>query len=170
MILKKSFFRRDTRIVARELLGKFLVRKAGKRERAFMITETEAYDGFTDKASHAHRGKTPRNEVMFGTAGNWYIYFVYGVHHMLNIVTDEKEYPAAVLIRSVLGIVGPGRVTKHLGIDRSLNTKPADKESGLWIENKGVVIPKARIQKTPRVGVAYAGKVWSKKPYRFIIK
>src|SRR3989344_2477039 len=109
MVLGKKFFDRPTLAVARELLGKYLVRKRGKKVEKFIITEVEAYDGFKDKASHASRGKTLRNAPMFGNAGIWYIYFTYGIHYMLNIVTGSKNYPAAILIRGVRGINGPAR-------------------------------------------------------------
>jgi DNA-3-methyladenine glycosylase len=99
--LGKAFFNRPTPRVARKLLGKFLVRRYRGRELAGMITETEAYDGFADRGSHAHRGKTVRNAPMFGPSGCWYVYFVYGVHWMLNVTTREAGYPAAVLIRGV---------------------------------------------------------------------
>ena len=135
---------------------------------AFMITEVEAYDGPEDKACHAHRGKTERNAVMFGPAGVWCVYFCYGMHWMLNIVTGSVGYPAAVLIRGVEGFSGPGILTKHLHIDKRLTNKRADRSAGLWIENRGLVIPKERILRTRRVGVAYAG-AWSRKPYRFIL-
>ncbi len=169
-ILRKSFFARPTLIVARELIGKFLVRKTGKREVAVMITETEAYDGHKDKASHASRGETARNKPMFGEAGRFYVYFVYGVHEMLNIVTGPRGYPAAVLIRGTAEAVGPGKLTKFLKIKRALNDKEAILESGLWFEDRGVKINKKDIRRTPRVGVAYAGAVWSKKRYRFVLK
>lgn len=165
-ILQKDFFEQPTLIVAENLLGKFLVRE----NRAFMITEVEAYDGFEDKASHASRGETPRNKVMFGEAGIWYVYFVYGMHHMLNIVTGVEDFPAAVLIRGVEGISGPARLTKALDVDRTMNTKKADRSSGLWIEDHGIVVSKHRIEKTPRIGVAYAGLEWAGKPWRFVLK
>ena len=95
--------------MAENLLGKYLVRKIGNKEIALKINEIEAYDGFEDKASHAHKGKTERNKVMFGEAGNWYIYLVYGMHNMLNIVTGKKDYPAAILIRGAGDISGPGQ-------------------------------------------------------------
>jgi len=163
-ILQKDFFEQPTLVVARDLVGKFLVRNGKK----FMITEVEAYDGFGDKASHASRGETLRNKVMFGEAGRWYVYLVYGMHNMLNIVTGPEKYPAAVLIRGVEGILGPARLTKALEIDRSMNTRKASPETGLWIEDRGVVIPENRIKRTPRVGVAYAGPEWSQKPWRFV--
>src|SRR3989338_4648093 len=114
--LPEKFFNRSTLRVARELLGKHLVRRIGKREVARMITEVEAYIGHKDKASHASRGRTERNAPMFGKAGYWYVYFTYGMHWMLNIVTERNGYPAAILIRGVQGISGPARITKFLKI------------------------------------------------------
>lgn len=134
-----------------------------------MITENEAYGGHHDKASHASRGRTARNQMMFGPAGFWYVYFVYGNHWMLNIVTGPKDYPAAVLIRGTDKIVGPARLTKFLHIDKKLNSQPARRLSGLWIEDRGVIIAKNKIKRAPRVGVDYAG-AWAKKPYRFMLK
>ena len=168
-VLDKSFFERDTLMVAQELLGKYLV--LGEREAsAIMITEVEAYDGPADLASHAARGKTPRNSVMFGDAGVWYIYLCYGVYQLLNIVTGPRDYPAAVLIRGVEGIPGPGRVTRHFGIDTSFNRKKAEKGSGLWLEDRGIVIDPCDIVQTPRIGVAYAGPIWANKKYRFVLR
>ncbi len=169
MILPRSFFNRPTLTVARDLLGKFIVRRFRVQETALMITEVEAYDGFGDKASHAHRGQTERNKIMFGPAGCWYVYFTYGIHWMLNIVTAEKGYPAAVLIRGTDKVVGPARLTKWLHIDKKMNGRPASHQTGLWIEERGVVVAKNKIKRAPRVGVSYAGE-WAKKPYRFIIK
>lgn len=168
-ILSKSFFEHPAATVARDLLGKFLVRKRGRRVQALMITEVEAYDGFQDKASHAHKGQTRRNEPMFGPAGRWYIYFVYGMHWMLNAVTGGRGYPAAVLIRGLEGISGPARLTKALGVDGRLNDRPVSPPAGLWIEDKGIRLSPGRIGRGPRVGVAYAGE-WAAKPLRFFIK
>jgi DNA-3-methyladenine glycosylase len=168
-VLDKVFFCRDTRVVALALLGKFLVRRIGKKEIALMITETEAYDGQRDKASHAHRGKTARNDVMFGEAGFWYVYLVYGMHQMLNIVTGKNGYPAAVLIRGAGEYDGPGKLSKALRVNGLLNKKKAEQLNGLWIEDRGVVIKKQHIQKTPRIGVAYADE-WAKKSYRFVYR
>ena len=168
-VLGTPFFERETERVARELLGKFLVRRIRDREVALMITEVEAYDGFHDKASHASRGETARNSIMFGPAGHWYVYFTYGMHWMLNIVTCERGYPAAVLIRSLEGVSGPARLTKRLAISGKLNGLPANKKSGLWIEDRGVRIPLRQIKKGPRVGVAYAGPYWAKRHWRFWI-
>jgi DNA-3-methyladenine glycosylase len=172
-IIGKEFFNRDTRIVARELLGAFLIRKINGKELAVQITETEAYDGLSDLASHASRGKTSRTQVMFGHPGNFYVYLCYGVHEMLNVVTREDGYPAAVLIRggvveSGLKLDGPGKLTKFLDIDRKLNNVSADRLNGLWFEDRGAIVSR-RIQKLPRVGVAYAGPVWSAKKWRFAL-
>ncbi len=91
------------------------------------ITEVEAYDGEQDLACHASKGKTPRTAVMYEPGGVWYVYLVYGMYHMLNIVTRSAGYPAAVLIRGTSGISGPGRLTKHLQIDRTLTGMKAKK-------------------------------------------
>ena len=169
-ILSKSFFNRPVLDVAEDLIGKFLVCSVGGKEEAFMITEVEAYDGCEDKACHASRGRTERTEVMFGPAGVFYVYLVYGMYEMLNIVTGDDGYPAAVLIRGVKGVSGPGRLTKRLKITRSFNGKRALRATGLWVEDRGEKILKKHIKRTPRIGVDYAGPIWSKKHYRFIIK
>lgn len=167
-ILKPKFLQSKNAVkIARGLVGKFLMRRYRGKTTAFLITEVEAYDGFHDKASHAHRGKTERNKIMFGPAGYWYVYFTYGMHWLLNIVTGPKNYPAAILIRGVEGINGPARLTKTLWIDKKLNGKPATKYSGLWIEDRGLNIKPSRIKNAPRIGVAYAGPVWSRKKWRF---
>lgn len=169
-VLKKDFFERDTLTVARELLGKYLVRTWRGSEYAYLITKVEAYDGFADKASHAHRGETARNVPMFGHAGAWYVYLVYGMYNMLNIVTGAHGYPAAVLIRGVREVAGPGRLTKKLHITRTLNALPASRRNGLWIEDRSFVVKDRDVKRTPRIGVAYAGPTWARKKYRFVLK
>jgi DNA-3-methyladenine glycosylase len=155
---------------ARSLLGKFLVRRHGDgREEMQMITEVEAYDGPLDLACHASKGRTARTEVMFSPAGVWYVYLCYGVHEMLNLVTGPRDYPAAVLIRGLEKVNGPGRLTKALGITRVLNGAPAVPESGLWIEDRGLTVPRRAVRVTPRIGVDYSGPVWSAKPWRFVL-
>lgn len=194
-VLNKQFFNRDVETVAKELLGMYLVRaipsesgrpsKKGGKEIVARIVETEAYVGPEDKASHAHRGRTKRNEPMFGEAGHWYVYLCYGIHNMLNIVTGPKDHPAAVLIRGIEidgeRINGPGRVTKALSINRKVyNEKVASKETGLWIasfrrsigrgrKGGGERMEERKIKKGPRVGVDYAGPKWSKRHLRFRI-
>lgn len=164
-VVRPDFFARTADVVAPDLLGKFLVRDRA----AYLITETEAYDGFEDKASHASRGRTKRTEVMFGRPGHWYVYLIYGMHEMLNIVTGPESYPSAVLIRAVEGIEGPGKLTRALGITRSLNGRLATRATGLWIEDRGVAIASADIVSAPRVGVGYAGE-WAEKEWRFTIQ
>jgi len=166
--LLPTFFHRPVLKVAPELLGKVLARKLPNGATARMqITEVEAYDGERDLACHARYGRTQRTEVMYASGGIWYVYLVYGMHHMLNIVTGPKDYPAAVLIRGVAHISGPGRVTKELFIDKTFNGKAAHKQTGLWLEDSGAITPAKEIVRTPRIGVSYA-KEWAEKPYRFV--
>jgi DNA-3-methyladenine glycosylase len=203
IILDRKFFNRPTLEVAHDLMGKFLVheikislsrgaaggrgvfkgvRETFKDEVAVMITEVEAYDGPKDKASHASRGLTERNAVMFGEGGYFYVYLCYGMYEMLNIVTGPKDYPAAILLRGavinekdgrrpecVKVLDGPGKLTKFLKITRDFNKKSATKETGLWFEDRGVKITDKMIKRTPRIGVDYAGEVWKNKKYRFIL-
>ena len=159
-ILTPDFFNRPTLQVAEELIGKYLVRHQQK----LIITDVEAYDGPQDLACHASKGRTPRTEVMFGPAGRFYVYFCYGVHWMLNIVTGPPG--TAILIRGAGDIQGPARLTKALQIDNSFNTKPAVPTTGLWFEESGIT---PEIEKSPRIGVDYAGPIWSKKPYRLTL-
>ena len=159
---------KKTVALARWLLGKHLVRRfADDRVEARMITETEAYHGEADLACHARAGRTARTDVMYGPGGVWYVYLCYGIHEMLNLVVGPEDWPAAILIRGVEGAVGPGRLTKTLGIGRALNRAPAVEASGLWIEDRGLRIPANVIFATPRIGVDYAGNVWSAKLWRF---
>ncbi len=169
-VLIKKFFDQPTLKVAERMLGKYLVRRWRGKETAAMITEVEAYDGPDDKGSHASNGMTPRNKVMFGAAGIWYSYFTYGMHWLVNVVTGGKDYPAAVLIRGVESVSGPGRVTKFFHVDGKVYGKPASRKTGLWIEDRGTKIKKKDIKKGPRVGIDYAGPVWKAKKYNFKLK
>lgn len=173
-VLPSSFFNRDTSLVAKELLGTFLVRRVASKKIEAMITQAEVYDGPYDLASHASKGKTKRTNVMFGESGRYYIYLCYGVHEMLNIVTREQGYPAAILIRGVLTgnihINGPGKVTKFFGIDRALHGKKATTSEGLWFEDRGIGVNLKKIKKSARVGVDYAGPVWAQKKLRFTLE
>ncbi len=168
-ILDQHFFDRNSILVAKDLIGKFLVRKIGRKTNKYKIIETEAYEGFKDKASKAHRGQTPGNTPMFSGSGTIYVYFTYGMHFMVNIVCGKVGHPAAVLIRGVEGIVGPGRLTKKLSIDRALNQKILSKKSCLWIED-GKLPNNQKIIRTPRIGIDSSGPIWSKKLYRFVLK
>jgi DNA-3-methyladenine glycosylase len=170
-VLPPSFFQRKTLTVAKALLGKCLVREIGGKIIREKITETEAYVGEHDLACHTARGKTKRNEVMFESSGTIYVYFTYGMHWMLNLVTEEKGCGTAVLIRGTENFKGPARLTKALQIDKNLNGQKLGKKSGLWIESDlKIENSKLKISRLPRVGVAYAGPIWSKKLYRFILK
>tara|TARA_B110000196_G_scaffold153315_1_gene132016 strand:+ start:2346 stop:2876 length:531 start_codon:yes stop_codon:yes gene_type:complete len=168
-VLNKAFFDRPTLDVARDLIGKQLCRRleSGKIIRA-RICGTEAYDGFEDRASHASKGATTRNVVMFGPPGRAYIYLCYGVHWLFNITTREKGYPAAVLIRAVEGVAGPGRLTKHFQISSSFNDQLLTRVGGLWVEDVDGEVSPTRIVATPRVGVNYAGAEWAAMPWRFV--
>ena len=165
-VLKADFFNRSTPLVARDLIGKFLVRVHDGKKEARMITETEAYHGFRDKASHASRGQTLRNTPMFGRAATIYVYYTYGMHWMLNLVCGAEAFPAAVLIRGVEGIKGPARLTKALHIDKRLNGKMLGRKTELWIEDRGVKIAPRSIGRSPRIGIHYAEE-WTEKPWRF---
>lgn len=169
-ILDLDFFMRDAFEIAPVLLGKFLVRKDGREKIAEMITEVEVYDGLEDLASHASRGKTERNKVMFEEGGVWYVYLVYGIHNLLNIVVGPKDQPAAILIRQTEKAKGPGLVSRHFKVDKLFYGRPANEKSDLWIEDRGVEIKPEQIKKAPRIGVAYAGPVWSKKEWRYYLK
>jgi DNA-3-methyladenine glycosylase len=169
-ILPKAFFARPALAVAPELLGKYLVRREGGAETAYCITEVEAYVSGEDLACHARVGETARTKAMFGPPGCWYVYFVYGMHWMLNVTVDRTGHPAAVLIRGTREVQGPGRVGRALGIDKSFYGLPADRASGLWIEDRGERLEAKCIVRTPRIGVAYAGLLWAKKPYRFVLE
>lgn len=172
-ILKKEFFERDTVLVAQELIGKFLVKRSKNTKVAAKIIETEAYDGPEDKASHGSRGITIRNEFMFGEAGKFYIYFIYGMYWMLNVVCGPEGFPAAVLIRGIevdgLRINGPGRLTKFLRVKKGFNGLKADVRFGMWFEDRGLAVGLGQIEKAKRIGVAYAGE-WAHKLYRFHLK
>lgn len=158
---------RNTMALARWLLGKALVRGTGSARTTRIITEVEAYNGESDLACHASKGRTKRTEVMYHPGGVWYVYLCYGVHEMLNLVTGPADYPAAVLIRGVQDITGPGRLTKRLKIDRRLNGLVAHPRTGLHLEDIGLTVTARQITAGPRVGVSYAGPVWAKKPWRF---
>ena len=168
VVLKRDFYAHSALVVARQLLGKVLVRRVDGRELAAPITETEAYIGPHDLACHASKGRTPRTEVMFGPAGCWYVYFIYGIHWMLNVVTNDVDHPAAVLIRGAGEWTGPARLTKAMRIDKALNGAEASRSSGLWIEDRGIKIARGAIERTPRIGVDYAGH-WANRPYRFVV-
>ena len=167
-LLPSAFFARRADSVARDLLGCWLVVQspAGRVQR-HAIFETEAYMGPQDLACHGRTGPTARNQTMFGPAGHWYVYLCYGMHWMLNIVTGREGLPAAVLIRGAGEATGPGRLTKALGVDRQHDGRWSCRASGLWLE-AGVNVPRRLIERTPRIGVDYAGE-WAVKPLRYVV-
>jgi len=169
MIIDSDWLSRGTEKVAFELVGcNLCIQIAGKTQK-HLITETEAYIGEDDLACHASKGRTPRTEVMYGPPGYWYVYLCYGIHHLLNIVTEKEGFPAAVLIRGIHSCSGPGRLTKALSINMEYNKKGAMQENGLWLETS-TPLPSKCIHSYPRIGVDYAGPIWSKKPFRFIFE
>jgi DNA-3-methyladenine glycosylase len=171
-VLDAGFFDRDTITVARELLGKLLVRETDGSRLSGRLVEVEAYLAPADLASHAARGRrTPRNEVMYGPPGHAYVYFTYGMHHCLNFVTRPAGQPQAVLIRAletgpeVGRCAGPGLLCRALGIDLALNglalTPPH-----LYVVDDGA--PPRRIFATPRIGISNVG-VWEARRLRFCV-
>ena len=184
MILPTKFYNRPTLTVARELLGARLVRILDDVKLVGIITETEAYFGFDDLASHAKAGRTIRTAPMFGPPGHAYVYFTYGNHWMLNAVTEQEGFPAAVLIRAIQPIegievmmerrlgrdtLGPGKLTQALGITKSENNvNLTEANSSLWIE-AGQVIPNKSVTIGPRVGLNKTPEPWLSKPWRFLV-
>ncbi len=172
-VLSRAFFARHTLTVAREMIGKYLIRQDGDRLLAGRIIEVEAYRGAEDKACHASKGRTPRTEVLYGPPGHAYVYLCYGIHEMLNVVTEEAEFPAAVLVRAVKHqgrlLDGPGRVTRALVVDRRHNRFDVTEGRDLWFEDRGEPIPQDWIRTYPRIGVEYAGD-WAMKPWRFRLR
>ncbi|MGA2052455.1 MAG: DNA-3-methyladenine glycosylase [Opitutales bacterium] len=173
----ESIWHKPARVVAPALLGRMLCRRLedGTVLR-LVITEAEAYCGPHDGASHAARGATARNRVMFGPPGVWYVYLCYGVHWMLNLVTGAEGYPAAVLLRGAVDLSvpdstvraqGPGRLTRALAVGRAFNGLKCAPSSGLWIEGCAGVPPGWRRRRGPRIGVDYAGPRWIAMPYRW---
>ena len=171
--LDGTFFARDTLLVARELLGKKLVRQLNGRLVSGIIVETEAYCGRFDSACHAHRGQTKRNIVMFGPPGRAYVYFTYGMHHLLNLVTEPEGSPCAVLLRAIeaqegirimenrrkktgrLLTDGPAKLCQAMDIDLKLNGWDVTVGRKLWVEDAPPA-PPDQIVETPRIGIGYA--------------
>ena len=187
-ILTREFYNRPALEVARELLGSRLVRRLDGQRLAGLIMETEAYQGQDDLACHASVGKTPRNAVMFGPPGYAYVYFTYGMHWMLNVVTGGIGTPAAVLIRAIQPTEGqnlmtenrpyragqrgwtdgPAKLTQALAITKAFNGQDlCDPSNALWIET-GTPIQQHNVQQTPRVGLNSVPEPWRSIPWRFI--
>ncbi|NWG06584.1 MAG: DNA-3-methyladenine glycosylase [Chloroflexi bacterium] len=184
-ILPRDFYNRPTLTVARELIGARLVRILDGVKLVGLITEAEAYISQKDLACHARAGLTPRTQVMYGEPGHAYVYFTYGNHWMLNVVTEREGFPAAVLIRAIQPIegvevmsgrrngrdtFGPGKLCQAMGIGRSENgVDLTETSSGLWIE-AGIQVPNKAVTKGPRVGLNSTPEPWLSKPWRFLVK
>ena len=172
-ILPRIYFNRPTLSVARSLIGKYLVRVIEGGTLVGKIVEVEAYVGPQDKACHASKGRTHRTDVMFGPGGVAYVYLIYGMYHCLNVVTERKEFPSAVLIRAIEIdgelIDGPGRLCRALQIDRRLNRVDLTTGEFLWFEDRGALVRRGDVETHPRIGVDYAGE-WAKKPWRFRLR
>ncbi len=185
MPLPQKFYNRPTLTVARELLGARLVRISNGVKLVGLISETEAYFGFDDLASHAKTGRTIRTDPMFGPPGIAYVYFTYGNHWMLNAVTEREGFPAAVLIRAIQPVegidvmmerrqgrdtLGPGKLTQALGITKSENyAHLTEAASSLRIE-AGIFVPDKSVTIGPRVGLNTTPEPWFSKPWRFLVK
>jgi DNA-3-methyladenine glycosylase len=185
MILPRSFYNRPTLTVARKLIGARLVRILDGKKLVGVITETEAYISEKDLACHAKAGRTPRTQVMYGEPAHAYVYFTYGNHWMLNVVTEREGFPAAVLIRAIQPIegmeimsarrngrdtFGPGKLTQAMGITKSENGVDLTVTThGLWME-AGQVIPNKSVTIGPRVGLNNTPEPWLSKPWRFLVK
>ena len=156
MRLNRKFFDRPTLEVAQDLIGKYLV----FGDLSGRITEVEAYIGDgSDPACHAHRGKTPRNEVMFGPPGHSYVYFIYGMYHCLNFVTEENGKAAAVLIRGVEDLDGPGKLCREFNITREHSGIDICEDENFYIEDRGH--RPINIEKSPRIGIKMGtDKLW----------
>ena len=193
--LQRAFYARDTLTVARHLLGQRLVRIVNGQRLSGRIVEVEAYIGQGDQACHAARGLTPRTKVMFGPPGFAYVYFIYGMHHCLNVVTEREGFPAAVLIRALEPLEGlplmrhlrqnrpddkltngPGKLCQALGITREMNSIDMVRSDVLFIEKeaeketeKETPVPDEAVQTTPRINVRGDERALTV-PWRFLIK
>ncbi len=188
-IISRDFFSRNTLNVARDLLGCRLVRDWRGIRLSGLITETEAYIGEDDQACHARAGRTPRTAVMYGKAGHAYVYFTYGMHWMLNVITEREGFPAAVLIRALeplegLEIMrqfrgeklphhlcnGPAKLAQAFAIGRAENALDLClQETSLRLE-RGCPVSSRQIESSPRIGISQVEEPWRSKPWRFFIK
>lgn len=172
--LPRKFYARDTVLVAKELLGKMLVRVADGIERAGKIVEVEAYLGPHDLAAHSSRGRTKRTSVMFGPPGHAYVYIIYGMYHCMNVVTQPEGHASAVLLRALEPVKnvesrtqGPALLCRAMGIDRDLNAHDLLSDD-FYIASPPTAEPFSIVER-PRIGVGYAGE-WAEKPLRFYIQ
>ncbi|RLD23621.1 MAG: DNA-3-methyladenine glycosylase [Bacteroidetes bacterium] len=166
--LGREFYQQDVLQVAPGLIGQHLVRIFPDGSKStYVISETEAYRGGEDLACHASKGKTTRTEVLFGEGGHLYMYLIYGMYWMLNVVTANVDVPQAVLFRGLREISGPGRLTRLIGVDKEYYGEDLVVSDRIWIEESGV---HPDYVAGPRVGIDYAGDPWKDMPWRFLIK
>lgn len=164
--LGEEFFHRDCLEVAPDLVGKVIVSKIGGEEVRVRITETEAYRGEEDTACHAHKGRTPRTEILYGKSGAVYVYLCYGMHWLMNAITGEEGQPQGVLFRAGENYTGPAKLTKRLGVTGEQNKTSFLDNDVLWIEDDGT---KCKIRTDKRVGINYATEEYINKKWRFIL-
>ena len=165
--LTRNFYQNNAVTVARMLLGKTIVRKFEDGTIArYIITETEAYLGEDDKACHASKGRTKRNGIMYAEGGKIYVYLIYGIHWMLNVVTGPENYPQAVLICGLNFVSGSGRAGRELKIDSSFYGEDLLHSERIWIEDAPEI---KHFNTSVRKGVEYAGEEWKSKLWRFIL-
>jgi DNA-3-methyladenine glycosylase len=165
--LQRDFYTRDVLDVAPELPGKIMtIRLFDGSIGRFIVTEVEAYRGTEDRACHAFKGRTVRTEIMYHEGGRIYVYLIYGMYWMLNIVTGEKNNPQAVLIRGVKNYPGPGKITKSLGIDKSFYGEDMVVSERIWLEDPGTV---HLVRNGLRIGIDYAGEYWKTRPWRYYL-
>lgn len=153
-------------LLAPELIGRLLCRRTGSGILRYRITETECYFGEEDTACHASRGKTERTKLLYGKGGTAYVYLCYGIHSLFNVVSGREGHPEAVLIRGVEGYNGPGKLTRAMEIDRSLNEEDLTTSKRLWLEDDGY---RPRYITAKRVGIDYATEEYREILWRFII-
>ncbi|OJV40547.1 MAG: 3-methyladenine DNA glycosylase [Bacteroidales bacterium 36-12] len=165
--LPPDYFRQDAVTLAKSILGKTLVRvwDDGTQSR-FIITETEAYMGEEDLACHASKGRTKRTETLYADGGVIYVYLIYGMYWMLNIVSGTENHPQAVLIRAFSKLYGPGRIGKKLQLDKSFNGEHICNSQRMWIEDAPEI---TNFTASPRIGIDYAGEYWKNIPWRFTV-
>lgn len=162
------FQENETLFIARDLIGKSLVRDFGNGQIIrSKIIETEAYIGEEDLACHASRGKTERNKIMYENGGLVYVYLIWGMYWLLNFVCGHKNRPEAVLIRGLQLCQGPGRLGKLLELDRSFYGENLETSKRIWIENSSM---ETEIVAAPRIGIEYAGEPWKNMAWRFCAK
>ena len=194
--LGADFFARPTLEAAFDLMGRRLVRVCRGRRLAGRVVEVEAYIGEADTACHAHRGRTPRNGVMFGPPGHAYVYFTYGMHHMLNVVTEPDGFPAAILVRALdpeegtesmrrrrgraggrrvaqhdpaWTAGGPGRLCQALAVDRGLDGENLAASPRLFFE-AGRPVNRRDVERTVRIGIDSAAPADRERRWRFVLR